>query len=93
MSVQSIAAKYRRALRNGTGAKFTLDQLQELAGHGVLELIAQIEAQELCPAKPAPILSAITGSTSAGTANLPVSGKSPERPKDQSYIAALTARA
>jgi hypothetical protein len=93
MSVQSIATKYRRALRNGTGAKFTFDQLQELASLGVLELIAQIEAQELYPAKPAHISSVTSGSTSGAMAVPQVSGKSPERPRDLSYIAALTARA
>ena len=80
MSVQSIASKYRRALRNGTGASFTLEQLKELAGHGVLELIARIEAEELCPAKTARSSSENIGSTSAGTENRPTSGKSRPTP-------------
>lgn len=33
MSASAIMSKYRRALRNGTGASFTLEQLREGAGH------------------------------------------------------------
>ena len=39
MTVHTIASKFRRALRNGTGANFTQEQLQELARHGVLHLL------------------------------------------------------
>jgi len=49
MPAHSIADKFRRALRNGTGATFTLDQLREMAGYGLLVELARIEANELWP--------------------------------------------
>lgn len=48
MTYQAIAAKFRRALRNETGASFTLDQLRELAEAGFLNHLAQLESEELC---------------------------------------------
>ena len=47
MSYQAIASKFRRALRNGTGASFTLDQLRLMADAGILNQLAQLEANEL----------------------------------------------
>lgn len=47
MSYQAIASKFRRALRNGTGASFTLDQLHLMADAGILNQLAQLEADEL----------------------------------------------
>lgn len=47
MSYQAIASKFRRALRNGTGASFTLDQLYLMADAGILNQLAQLEADEL----------------------------------------------
>ena len=86
MSVQNIAAKYRRALRNQTGATFSLEQLEELAGYGVLELIARIEAQELCPAKIAPALSEATGSISVVMERPRQSGRLPATPKSRAPL-------
>lgn len=54
MSAHAIANKFRRALRNKTGASFTLDQLREMAGWGVLVELSRIEANELCPVNEAP---------------------------------------
>lgn len=92
MTLQSIASKYRRALRNRTGATFTLDQLQELADHGVLALIVKMEAEELCPATRHPSSSEITGSTSVETGSRRTSGKSQPTPASRGplSIAALS---
>lgn len=49
MTAHSIASKYRRALRNETGASFTLDQLRELASYGVLEHIAMFQLSSPVP--------------------------------------------
>jgi hypothetical protein len=88
MTVQTIASKYRRALRNGTGMTLTAEQLRDLAEHGLLLMLAQIEAQELCPAKKALTGATPTGSTKDAMAN-PPSGKSQSRSGGQSYIEAL----
>lgn len=68
MSYEAIASKFRRALRNGTGASFTLAQLREMASAGILNHLAQLEAHELCSRNPdenAPIPSPrISGLTS-----------------------------
>jgi hypothetical protein len=93
MTLQNIAEKYRRALRKGRGATFTFEQLQELACHGVLEHIAQIEAQELCPEKPLPTSSVNAGSISGAMARHLTFGKLRQPANDQSFIAALTAEA
>ncbi len=58
MPIGPIASKFRRALRNGTGATFALDQLQEMAGHGILRTLAMLEAEELCPVRPEPVQAA-----------------------------------
>lgn len=88
MGAHALASKWRRALRRGTGANFTSEQLQELANYGFLRTLAEIEADELCPAKTAPTDETPTGSTSAGTGNRPI-GKSPRPSGGQSYIEAL----
>lgn len=43
----SVAEKFRRALRNGTGVTFTHQQVVWMARHGVLELLAKAEIEEL----------------------------------------------
>ena len=88
MTVQSIASKFRRALRNGTGATFTNEQLRQLGECGVLKLLAEMEAEELCPAKIAPTGETHIGSISVETGNRR-SGKSPEPSAGRSYIEAL----
>ncbi|MFT4055205.1 MAG: hypothetical protein QM681_11925 [Novosphingobium sp.] len=47
MSAQVIADKFRRALRKGSGATFSLDQLKEMAGYGILKRLAEIESDEI----------------------------------------------
>lgn len=93
MGIQGIVSKYRRALRNGTGATFSLEQLREMAECGVLETLAVMEANELCPAKIANMSSEITGSISGATASRRVSTRSPDmKPRaalDRSSIKAL----
>ncbi|MCW1431351.1 hypothetical protein [Novosphingobium sp. JCM 18896] len=74
MTAQTIASKFRRALRNGTGATFTLEQMQELAGFGVLKMLATKEADELCPENPSSA-SEIIGSPSAETGSRRTSGR------------------
>lgn len=54
MSAHAIASKIRRALRNQTGATFTLAQLREMAEWGILVQLSEIEANELWPVKQAP---------------------------------------
>lgn len=49
MSAHSIASKFRRAIRLGTGATFTNEQLKEMASYGILRDLALIEADALCP--------------------------------------------
>lgn len=48
MSGHAIAEKFRRALRNGSGATFTLDQLRDMARWGILLDLARREVDELC---------------------------------------------
>jgi hypothetical protein len=90
-----VASKLRRALRNETGVHLTLDELRAFADHGALEIASRAENEELWPAKATNTRSANTGSTSAGTASRPPSGKLPDIPRslDRSYIAALSASA
>jgi hypothetical protein len=88
MTAQAIASKFRRALRNETGVTFTNEQLQELGRLGVLRMLAEKEAEELCPAKIAHTGETPTGSTSGAMANR-LSGRSPSRSGGQSYIEAL----
>ncbi|CAB5222840.1 hypothetical protein UFOVP368_37 [uncultured Caudovirales phage] len=88
MTAHSIASKFRRALRNETGATFTNDQLRELGRLGVLRMLAEIEAQELCHEKPAPTDATPIGSTSAAMA-VRNSGRSLGQAEGRSYIEAL----
>ena len=92
MTAQAIMSKYRRALRNRTGMTLTHEQLQELGEYGVLKLLAEIEADELCPANDQYSKSEITGLPSAGTANRRTSGRSPAiaRNRDPLSTAALS---
>jgi len=89
----AAVSKYRRALRNQTGANFTLDQLREMARHGVLELLARLEAEYLCHEKTPLTSSETTGSTNVGTVKPLALGKSLTPTNGGSYIAALTANA
>lgn len=91
MTAQAINSKLRRALRNETGATLTNQQIRELAGLGVLNMLADKELNELCPETAAPSSLATTGSTSGGTANRLTSGKSPPRAAAHISIAALSA--
>ena len=93
MTAIAIATKCRRALRNGTGATFSSNQIRELVEFGALELITKIEVEELCREKAPPISSVIIGSTNVGMADLRRSGKLPTPTNDQLFIAALTANA
>src|SRR3546814_9861294 len=45
--VSAIAKKCRRALRNETGIKFTLDELRALVDIGSYDSIMQAEAEEI----------------------------------------------
>ncbi len=45
MTAAAIASKFRRALRNGTGATLTQEQLRQLAEYGVLKTLALREIQ------------------------------------------------
>jgi hypothetical protein len=46
-SIAGLAKKYRRALRNDQGTRFTADELQQLANIGLLEMISSAENEEL----------------------------------------------
>ena len=46
-TASTIAHKYRRALKNGTGANLTLAELQLLAHLGALDLVTRAENEEL----------------------------------------------
>ena len=91
MTAQAIYSKFRRALRNETGATLTRDQILELAHLGVFNMLAEKEVEELCPETAAPSSSETTGSTSGGTANRPMSGRLPPRAAAPLSIAALSA--
>jgi len=77
MTAQALASKFRRALRNETGATFTLEQMRELSSYGVLPMILQKEAEELCPDVQMNSGSETTGSPSGEMANHRISGRSP----------------
>src|SRR3546814_19044469 len=81
--VSAIAKKCRRALRNETGIKFTLDELRALVDIGSYDLIMQAEAEEIRQTwqkTPPRSLSGNTGSTKGGTAKPEMSGKLPDIP-------------
>ena len=92
-TASTIAHKYRRALKNGTGAKLTFAELQLLAHLGALDLVTRAENEELTNWQEvlARISSGTTGSTTAATVRPPASGRSPQSPAtdDRSYIKAL----
>src|SRR3546814_9066505 len=84
--VSAIAKKCRRALRNETGIKFTLDELRALVDIGSYDLIMQAEAEEIrrtWQKTPPRSLSGNTGSTKGGTAKPEMSGKLPDIPPSQ----------
>ena len=96
--IQTLAKKFKRALRNETGAKFGLEELRAFADHGALDILQKAEAEELKAAwaeRRHLTSSATTGSTSDAMAAPPMSGRSrPTTPElDRSAIAALGARA
>lgn len=96
--ILSLSRKFERALRNQTGANFTLEELVALADVGTLDAIQKVKNEELvakCRAKIPRTSSEITGSTNGGTENRRMSGKSPITTSGdgKSYIAALTAGA
>src|SRR3546814_7150577 len=89
--VSAIAKKCRRALRNETGIKFTLDELRALVDIGSYDLIMQAEAEEIRQTwqkKPPRSLSGNTGTTNGGTAKPELSGTLPYIPPSlgPSYI-------
>lgn len=86
MTYQSIASKFRRALRNKTGATFTLDQLKQLAEVGVLNHLAQLESEELCATN---LNTAAAGSPTAETEKRQASTRSLGVTEGQSFIEAL----
>src|SRR3546814_17955095 len=78
--VSDIAKKCRRALRNETGIKFTLDELRALVDIGSYDLIMQAEAEEIRQTwqKTSPrSVSGNIGSTKGGTAKPEMSGQLP----------------
>ena len=94
--IADVARKYRRALRNETGVRFTLPELRALANIGTLEALQIAEAKELTaqwPANIPPMSSGNSGLTSAATERPRLSGKSPgmTTPATPSAIAALVA--
>lgn len=92
--ISDIAKKYRRALRNETGTKFTLEELQALVDIGSYDLIMRAEAEEIATwRKKTPLTqSGNIGSTSEGMAAPGISGRSLDIPQSigQSYIEALS---
>jgi integrase len=84
-AVAEITRKHRRAMRNGTGATFSIEQLKALAAIGVLDHIARVEVEELCPAKTPHTSSAIGGSTSAATESRQI-GRLPGTPPSRQVI-------
>ena len=42
-----IADKFRRALRNGTGAQFSLEELRAMAEAGLMHKLAKIEVDTM----------------------------------------------
>ena len=93
--VSGIAQKFRRALRNETGTKFTLDELRALVDIGSYDAIIKAEAEEIkskWEKTLRPASSATTGSTSGATVHRPKFGRSPITPANQGplSIAALS---
>jgi hypothetical protein len=92
-TASTIAHKYRRALKNGTGAKLTLPELQLLAHLGALDLVTRAENEELANWQEilARMSSGNIGSTNAEMGRPPASGRSPQSraTDDRSYIKAL----
>ena len=91
--MQDIAPKFRRAIRNETGIKLTFEQLNELVRYGIVQEVFRLEGEEVCHAAKVNTKPGIVGSKSAATASRPMSGRSQESQSDQSFIAALTAKA
>ena len=86
MSAHSIAQKFRRALRNQTGATISVEQIQQLAEFGILDILAKIENQELWQPRIAPTPLATIGSPSGETENRPMSGKLAAIPRSRAPL-------
>ena len=94
--IQPLAKKFRRAITKATGVRFTLDDLQVLAGLGALEALQLAEAKELQSTwqkKTPPTSSDNIGSTSDVTEKARKPGKSPgmTSEQEQSAMRALVA--
>ena len=90
MTAATIASRFRRALRNGTGMTLTSDQVHELvAQHRLLDALAQAETEELCRAKQAHTQPESFGSTNGATEKRQKSGKLPVPTEARLFIAAL----
>lgn len=92
-TASTIAYKYRRALKNGTGANLTLPELQLLARLGALDLVTRAENEELMYWQEILVRSSsgTTGSTNAALGRPPASGGLPQSSAtdDRAYIKAL----
>jgi hypothetical protein len=92
-TASTIAHKYRRALKNGTGANLTLPELQLLARLGALDLVTRAENEELMNWQEilAGSLSGPPGSTTAAIGRPPVSASLPQSQAtdDRAYVKAL----
>lgn len=78
-TAQSVSKKYRRALRNATGTRFTDNELRLMADLGCLQVVMAAEERELRKAwqrTTPPTSSDDSGSISDPTDD-PTSGKSP----------------
>lgn len=67
MIAHNLAEKFRRALRNGTGATFSNADLRALGRMGVLLVLAEEEARELC-GEPADLALPIASAAVVGAA-------------------------
>ena len=89
-TASTIAHKYRRALKNGTGANLTLAELQLLAHLGALDLVTRAENEELTiwQGVLARTSRGTTGSTNAATERPSASRRSPQSraTDDRSYL-------
>jgi hypothetical protein len=92
-TASAIANKYRRALKNGTGAHLTLPELQLLAHLDVLNLVTRAENEELTNWQEilARMSSGTIGSNSAAAVRPAASGRPPQSPltDERSFIEAV----
>ena len=92
-TASTIAHKYRRALKNGTGANLTLPELQLLARLGALDLVTRAENEELMTWQEilARSSAGTTDSTDTAMERPSTAGRLPQSQAtdDRSYIKAL----